>query len=241
MSRASPGEIVDENREHASDPDEYRRDCSTDRTREVVSDWVATHVDDYTIASSSKIHRDVDADDVRIQDIGRTLGSRRVGETPEGFLEDVEVGKWRDSKPIKWEFKRVAGEATGQSAGQTLRKPELVREISAALDVDVSEGYHCHHDHETERADIRISWMRAVLRAVATAAGDDIESYLSDEQPEYVDDPVDTLTKLSVSRVLERILDADERLGTSDGWTRSTLLVIHEVLVEGRNPTEVDA
>jgi len=234
-------EIVDEHREHASDPDEYRHDCSTERTREVVTEWVATHVDDYTVASSSKIYNDVDADDVRIQDIGRTLGSRRVGETPDGFLEDVELGKWRDSKPIKWEFTRIAGEATGVSAGQTLRKPELVRDISAALDTDVSEGYNCHHDHETERVDIRISWLRTVLRAVATAVGDDIESYLSDEQPEHVDDPVDQLTKLGVSRVLERVLDTDDRLGTSDGWSRSTLLVVHEVLVEGRDPSEVDA
>ncbi|PHQ46581.1 hypothetical protein DJ68_06555, partial [Halorubrum sp. C3] len=77
--------------------------------------------------------------------------------------------------------------------------------------------------------------------AVATAAGDEIETYLSDEQPEYVDDPIDELTKTGVSRVLERILDADEQLGTSDGWPRSTLVVLHAILVEGRDPSEVDA
>ena len=35
------------------------------------------------------------------------------------------------------------------------------------------------------------------------------------------------------------ILDADEQLGTSGGWPRSTLVVIHAILVEGRDPSEV--
>jgi hypothetical protein len=205
---------------------------------DAIEAFVGERVTDQMVVSSRSIANGTDVD-ARGQEIGKTLGARLDGRTPDGFLADVELDTWRDTSPTKWVITRVAGEATGRRTSQLLHKPGLAREISAALDVDVSEGYNCHRDHETERVDIRISWMRTVLDAVATAAGDDLGAYLSDEQPAYVDDPIDELTKTGVSRVLERILDADEQLGTSAGWPRSTLVVIHAILVEGRDPSEV--
>ncbi|EMA69168.1 hypothetical protein C461_03297 [Halorubrum aidingense JCM 13560] len=203
---------------------------------EAIEAFVDECVTDQLVVSSRSIENGTDVG-ARAQEIGKTLGARLDGRTPDGFLDDVELGKWRDTRPTKWVFTRVAGEATGRQTGRTLRKPELVREISAAL--DVTDGYRCHHTDETERVDIRASWMRTVLKAVATAAGDNLESYLSDEQPAYVDDPIDELTITGVSRVLERILDTNETLGTSEGWPRSTLLVIHAILVDGCGPSEV--
>jgi hypothetical protein len=205
---------------------------------DAIEAFVGERVTDQMVVSSRSIANGTDVD-ARGQEIGKTLGARLDGRTPDGFLADVELDTWRDTSPTKWVITRVAGEATGRRTSQLLHKPGLAREISAALDVDVSEGYNCHRDHETERVDIRISWMRTVLDAVATAAGDDLGAHLSDEQPAYVDDPIDELTKTGVSRVLERILDADEQLGTSAGWPRSTLVVIHAILVEGRDPSEV--
>ncbi|KDS91190.2 hypothetical protein FK85_05550 [Halorubrum saccharovorum] len=231
-------EIFDENgvgQENGYTGDGY---AGSEAAIEALETFVDECVTDQMVVSSRSIANGSDVD-VRVQEIGKTLGARLDGRTPDGVLTDVELDTWRDTRPTKWVFTRVAGEASGRQTGQTLRKPELVREISAALDEDVAEGYHCHDNHETERVDIRVSWMRAVLEAVATAAGDELETYLSDEQPEYVDDPIDELTKTGVSRVLERILDADERLGTSDGWPRSTMVVLHAILVEGRDPSEV--
>jgi len=202
--------------------------------------FVDERVIDQLVVSSRSIANWSDTD-VRTQEIGKTLGAHLDDRTSDDYLADIELDTWRDSRPKKWVFTRVAGEATGRRAGRTLRKPELVREISAAIDADVADGYHCHDNHETERVDIRVSWMRTVLEAVATAAGDDLESYLSDEQPEYVDDPIEELSKTGVGRVLERILGVDDRLGSSDGWPRSTLVMIHAILVEGREPSEVAA
>ena len=210
----------------------------SDAAIEAIEDFVDECVTDQLVVSSRSIANWGDTD-VRTQEVGKTLGAHLDGRTPDGILTDIELDTWRDTSPTKWVLTRVSGEAAGRPTGRTLRKPELVREISAALDADVDKEYYCHETDDAERVEIRVSWLRTVLQAVATAAGDDLEAYLSDEQPAYVDDPIDELSKAGMSRVLERILDADEQLGTSDGWPRSTLVMIHAILVERRDPSEV--
>ena len=47
------------------------------------------------------------------------------------------------------------------------------------------------------------------------------------------------MSEVTATDHVHELVDADEQLGTSDGWPRSTLVVIHAILVEGRDPSEV--
>lgn len=242
--RPTPQEILEQNRSHGNDnePSEsYQRDCSSEDARDLISEWVATHVDQHRIASSNQIHSESDRDDVRIQDIGRTLGSRRAGMTPDGFLEEVEVSTWRDKRPRKWVFDRVAGEKRETPRSTTLYRHQLIDEITAALDADVAD--EVHEDSRGNSKKINCGWMRAVVTAIASRRGESIESFVTGYDPDSwrtKSQYIDSLGTIELSRLLERVLETDQELGTAHGWTRSTIRIIHAIIVEDTHPLEVD-
>jgi hypothetical protein len=202
---------------------------------DAIEQYVAEHVTDKRIASSRSIANS--ATDVRIQEIGKTLGAHLRGDTPDGFLADVEVSKWRDTSPVKWVFTRVAGEADTHRSRQ-LQKPNLVREITRATGADSARYRMVERDGvRWERANTTIGWMRDVLAAVCEAV---------DYQPTAVDECedldrrewIDQLTRGGTTDVLERALDIDAP-GVRRDWNKETLQAIHDVVVAGRDPSEV--
>ncbi|ELZ48951.1 hypothetical protein C464_06055 [Halorubrum coriense DSM 10284] len=200
-----------------------------------IKTYVSEHVVDERIVSSGSIA--ATADDVRTQEIGKTLGAHLRGDTPEDFLTDVEVSKWRDTSPVKWVFKRRAGEAT-QRRSQKLQKPSLVREISAATDAG-GDRYEMveRGGARWETAITTVDWMRDVLAAVCERVGHEPTAVQEAEEADRRE-WIDELTQAATTDVLERALDIDAP-GARDDWNKETLRAIYEVVVEGRDPSEV--
>lgn len=202
---------------------------------EAIEQYVAEHVTDERIASSRSIANTTT--DVRIQEIGKTLGAHLRGDTPDGFLTNVEVSKWRDTSPVKWVFTRVAGEADTRRSRQ-LQKPNLVREITRETGADGTRYEMVDRDGvQWERANTTVGWMRDVLAAVCEAV---------DYQPTAVDERgdlhrrewIDQLTRGGTTDVVERALNIKAQ-GARRDWNKETLQAIHDVIVAGRDPSEV--
>lgn len=241
----TPADILEKHRSHGNSgqPSEsYQRDCSSEAARELITEWARNHVDEQRIASSSQIRAESDRDDVRIQNIGRTLGSRRAGVTPDGFLANFELSTWHDKRPRKWTFDRVAGEPEAPARSSKLYRHQLIDEITAALDADLDD--EIYRDSRSTSKKVRIAWMRAVVEAVADRCGVSIEDLVTGYDPDSwrsKTEYVDRLSKVELTRLLEQLLDADDELGSEYGWPRPTMILLHEILVEERDPAEVDA
>jgi len=222
---------------------EKRHDASSPAARELVTEWVQTHVDDRKIATAKQIVNESGRDDIDVGDVGRTLGCRHAGVTPDCFLDMVELSQWGDANVTSWVFERVDGEiAATRTPGQYLFKPDLVVEISDAVN-GIDDEYYLEED-EARRVQISAAWKRAVTRAVAERTdnkldalltGYDEESWMSFEQ--YVG----RLSKIELANIVEKLLDIDEPLATTYSWPREMLIPIHDVLVTGIDPAEVDA
>ncbi|OYR51512.1 hypothetical protein DJ73_13010 [Halorubrum sp. Ea1] len=244
MSGATPREILDTQSKKAStrgsDEDSY--DSSTAPARELITEWAATHVDDQRIATAKQIARESDRDDVGAGTVGRTLGCRHDGVTPDGFLEEVELSTWGDANVTSWVFERVDGETeSDDTRADRLFKPDLVVEISDTIG-DLDEEYYTRH-HNCRRVEVSAEWRRTVAIALAEATGTDLEELLSgyEEDGFYsFDEYVASLSNDELTNIVERLLDADEQLGTPHGWTRELLIPIHDILVSGVDPAEVD-
>lgn len=238
-SRSSSQEILDENgvgRNNGYCGSGY---SGTDHACETIERFVTDYVDDQMIISSRSIANTV-SDEIRVQEIGKTLAAHLDGRTPDAFLDDVEVSKWSDAQPIKWTFKRTAGEAD-TCRSRRLSKVELVREISDATGSEGASFRTVSRDNTTwERAKMTIAWMHEVLEAVCEAA-DYTPQALADQEDDEVltrREWIDETTKAGATKVLERVLGIDAP-GVKTSWNKSTLRAIHEVLVEGHDPSEV--
>ncbi|WP_434521327.1 hypothetical protein [Halorubrum sp. AS12] len=202
---------------------------------DAIERYVAENVADERIASSRSISKAVD--DVRTQEIGKTLGAHLRGDTPDGWLADVEVSKWRDTAPTKWVFERVAGEADTRRSRQ-LQVPPLVREITAATDADGARCEMVERDGvRWEVANTTVDWMRDVLAAVCETVGHQPTAVQEDDELDRRE-WIDQLTQTATTTVLEHALDI-EAPGARDDWNKETLRAIHDVVVAGRDPSEV--
>jgi hypothetical protein len=207
----------------------------TEAAINAIEQYVADHVADERIASSRSIANTVS--DVRTQEIGKTLGAHLRGDTPNGFLTDIEVSKWRDTTPTKWVFERVAGEADTRRSRQ-LQKPALVREITRATGADGARYRMVNRDGvRWERANTTIGWMRDVLAVVCETVDYEPGAVQEDadlDRREWIDQ----LTRAGTTDVLERALGI-EVPGVRRDWNKETLRAIHDVVVAGRDPSEV--
>jgi hypothetical protein len=209
---------------------------------DAIEAFVDECVADQMVVSSRSIANGADVD-ARVQEIGKTLAARLDGRTPDGFLDDVELSQWGDANVTSWVFERVDGEiAATRTPGQYLFKPDLVVEISDAVG-GIDDEFHIEED-EGRRVVISVAWNRAVTRAVAEhtdceldalLTGHDEESWMSFEQ--YVG----RLSKIELANIVEELLDIDGPLATTYRWPREMLIPIHDVLVTGIDPAEVDA
>lgn len=244
-NQTTPAEILEKHRSHGNrgqPAESYQRDCSSEAARELITAWAADAVDERRIASSNQILAESDREDVRIQDIGRTLGARRAGVTDEEFLADFELSTWRDKRPRKWVFDRVSGSASKPARSTKLYRHQLIDEITAELDADVDDEVYRNERDNSKK--VKIAWMRAVVDEVAARRGESIEAYVTGYDSETWRTKaqyIDRLSKVELTRLLERLLETDDELGSGYGWPRSTMILIHEILVEGCDPTEVNA
>lgn len=201
---------------------------------DAIERYVAEQVKDKRIASSGSI---ASTADVRTQEIGKTLGAHLRGDTPDDFLLDVKVSKWRDNSPVKWVFERVAGEADARQSCQ-LKKPALVREISDATGATGARYRAAKEDGATwERTSITREWMRDVVEAVCETVDYQPSAVREDDKLE-MRDWIDELTQSGTTEVLERAAGIDEP-GADTSWNRSTLRKVHDLVVAGRDPGEV--
>ena len=202
-----------------------------------LEEYADEHVEDRVITSSRSIMNAVDVD-VRIQELGKTLGAHLKGATPDEFLTEVEVTKWRDTRPIKWQFERVAGEAEPRRS-QRLKKPQLVREISDATGAEGARFATAERDRTSwEKAHVTRSWMRDVLEAVCESVEYQPQAVIEADDELTRRDWIDQLTQSGTTQVLERAARiVDEGCDTS--WNRATLRSIHDLVVTGRDPSEV--
>lgn len=231
-------QILDEN--GVGQTNGYQGDgyAGTDDARKAIELYVAEHVDDVVISSSRSIYNAIKHDvDTRIQEIGKTLGAHLKGDTPDEFLDDVTVEKWRESRPFKWQFERVAGEADCRRSRQ-LQKPDLIREISDATGATGDRYGMAERDGTAwEKAHVTLTWMRDVLEAVCEAADYEPAAVREDDERE-LRDWIDELTQAGTTEVLERAIGIEDP-GADSSWNRSTLRKIHDVVVAGRDPSEV--
>lgn len=242
----TPQQILDmHSRKSApTDPDEKRHDSSSEASRELLTEWVATYVDDRKIATAKQIVNESGRDDVDIGDVGRTLGCRNVGVTPDGFLDEVELSKWGDANVTSWVFERVDGAVeTTQTRGKYLFKPDLVIEISDAVG-DLDDEYTIRQSEDSRRLELSVAWKRAVSLALVERADRKLEEMLSgydEDRWMSFDEYVARLSKNELANIVEEVLGAEESLATPHSWPREMLIPIHDVLVSGVDPTEVDA
>ena len=205
--------------------------------RNALEEYAEEHVDDRVITSSRSIMNAVDMD-VRIQELGKTLGAHLKGETPDGFLSDVEVTKWRDTRPIKWQFDRVAGEANPRRS-QVLQKPALVREISDATGAEGTRYATAERERTSwEKAHVTRPWMRDVLEAVCERVDYQPQAVLESDDDFTRRDWIDELTQSGTTQVLERAAGIVDK-GCDTSWNRATLRSIHDLVVADRDPSEV--
>lgn len=110
-SRPTPQEILAKNRAHAQDEPTRAADFTADGLA-VVQAFVDEHVDDRVIVRSKRIRSAMDAEHVLTEDIGRALSAHIESLTPEWFLADVAVSRWRGqrSASTKWVIERVGSE-----------------------------------------------------------------------------------------------------------------------------------
>ena len=229
-------QILDENGVGQNNDYQGTGYAGSETAREAIRAYVDEHVADQVVASSRSIGNAV-AVDVRVQEIGKTLGAHLDDRTPDGFLADVEVTKWRETEPTKWVFERVAGEADVRRS-RRLQKPELVREISAATGADGARFMIAENDGaEWEKAAMTHEWMCDVLEAVCDT--------LAYEPPAVAEEPeltrrewIDELTQAGTTQVLARSAGIEDP-GADTSWNKSTLQAIHELVVAGRDPSEV--
>lgn len=242
---ATSKEILETQTEKASTrgPDEDRYDSSTEAARELLTEWVATHVDEQKIATAKHIVAESDREDIHINDVGRTLGCRKVGVTPDGFLEEVELSTWGDANVTSWVFERVDGhsETTEPRRSARLFKPELVVEISDTVG-GLGEEYYRRTKENCRRVEVSTEWKRAVTLALVEASTLQLEELLTgyDEEDTYsFDEYIARLSSKELTNIVECVLESDEELGTPYGWPREMLIPIHDVLVSGIDPSEV--
>ncbi|WP_379764390.1 hypothetical protein [Halorubrum trueperi] len=226
-----------------TDPDEKRHDSSSEASRELLTEWVATYVDDRKIATAKQIVNESGREDVDIGDVGRTLGCRNVDVTPGGFLDEVELSKWGDANVTSWVFERVDGAVDGgtQTRGKYLFKPDLVSEISDAVG-DLDDEYDIRQSADSRRIGVSAAWKRAVTLALVERADCELEELLTGYDEEHwtsVGQYVDQLSKAELTNLVEGLLDADDALGTGHCWPREMLIAIHDVLVSGIDLAEV--
>lgn len=198
-----------------------------------IRQFIDERVDDLVITSSRSIARYVDID-VRAQEIGKTIGAYRSGDAPSGWFPNVEISTWRDTHPIKWQFERVAGDADVRRSRQ-IRYPDLIREITAETGAG-DDGFQPVPDEgRSHKARITVTWMRDVLDAVCAATD-------STPTPDAEDIDrgvwIDELTQAGTTAVLERVLDIDIE-GDRTHWSKPTLQAIHDIVIAGRDPSEV--
>jgi len=244
----TPKETLDTHTEKSNTPapDADRYDSSTKAARDLLTDWVATHVDERKIATAKQIVNESERDrtDIHITDVGRTLGCRSEGITPDGFLDEVEISTWGDANVTSWVFERVDGHRErDETRADRLFKPELVVEISDAVGGLDAEYYRRTHDN-CRRVEVSAAWKRAVTLALVKASTTQLETLLTgydDADTFSVDEYVARLSSTELTNLAERVLDPDEELGTPHGWPRALLIPIHDVLVSGVDPAEVDA
>jgi len=212
--------------------------AGTEGAREAIEMYVREHVNDVVITSSRSMFNAVDGRvDTRIQEIGKTLGAHLKGDTPDGFLADVEVEKWRESRPFKWQFERVAGEVDRRRSHH-LQKPALVREITDATGASGARFGTAERDGTSwEKAHVTLHWMRDVLEAICELVEYEPNAVAEDDEL-ALRDWIDELTQSGTTEVLERAAGIDEP-GADTSWNRSTLRKIHDLVVAGRDPSEV--
>lgn len=209
-------------------------DSSTRTARAAVEQFVAEYVGEERYATSKSIAKAVDAD-VRPQEIGKALGCRRAGTTPDGWLDHIEVDTWGGKTPTTWHLQRLSGQPD-LSRPQQLNKVELVRDINQEVgcyDINIAVASDGHY-----RAHLTVSWMRSVLEAVCATTG--YTPTAVEEADVDRDEWVHGLTRASCTSVLERALEISIT-GDGTNWPRDTCVVLHDVLVAGRDTSEVDA
>jgi hypothetical protein len=203
---------------------------------DAIEQYVAENVDDRAIVTSATIASTVSVD-ATSKEIGKTLGAHLDGNTPDGWLDQMEVSIWGEGgRRTKWIFDRVAGEADLRPS-RRLRKPDLVRAISAETGATGANYRADHPDLTWERVNVRLAWMRDILEIACERTG---------YQPDAIEDSdqtrrewIDELTCAETTAVLERVLDIDTP-GVDAKWGVATLRALHDILVAGRDPAEVE-
>jgi hypothetical protein len=218
--------------------------AGTEAAFDAIEQFATEYVDDQMVISSRSLANAV-THEIRVQEIGKTLAAHLEGRTPDTFLTEVEVSKWSDAQPIKWTFERTAGEADIRRS-RRLQKTDLVREISAETGAEGERFYMATEDGlRWETTSLTLGWMQDVLEAVCDAV-DYTPSAVADQDDQEGDEEltrrewIDELTQAGATQVLERALDIDAP-GADTSWNKSTVRAIHGVIVEGRDPAEVDA
>lgn len=242
----TPRQVLDmhSRKSTTTDPDASRHDSSSEASRELLTEWVATHVDDRKIATAKQIVNESGRDDVDIGDVGRTLGCRGVGVTPDGFLDEIELSKWGDANVTSWVFERVDGEIeTTSTRGKYLFKPDLVIEISDAVG-GLEDEYSLREEDRGRRMDLSAAWKRAVTLALVDCADCELHEVLSGYEPDgtySINEYASHLSKTELANVVEEVLGAGQSLATPHSWPREMLIPVHDVIVSGVDPAEVDA
>lgn len=228
----TPQKALDENGAGQSPDHRTQGFPGTEEAHDAIRQFIDERVDDLVITSSRSIARYVDAD-VRPQEIGKTIGAYRSGYAPSGWFPNVEISTWRDSHPIKWQFERIAGDADVRRS-QQMRYPALIEELTTETGAGEAD-FQPVPEGRSRKARITVTWMRDILEAVCIATATD---------PTPADEDidrgvwVDELTQAGTTAVLERVLDIEIE-GDRTHWSKPTLQAIHDVVVGGRNPSEV--
>jgi hypothetical protein len=237
----TPAEILESARKKGPNSDSEAgssADASTEAAREACATFVDEHLDDERIVSSKQIRAAVGLpESVRSQSIGRTLGCRLAGTTPEGFLDCVELSKWRGAKPVKWHFTRVSdgdprapvaedADETADTDPYPRRKLDLVRAVEDATGIEAAFEPGPEDDHDVR---IRLPWMRGALAATIDAVDADVDPDLE----------VDGLTITECSAVLARVCDT-EVSGHPDNWPTATIRGLYDLHVRDCDPSEVE-
>lgn len=233
----TPAEILAANLEHGPNEDSATGadvDSSTPEARAVCEAFVDQHLVDEKVVTSQNIRAAVDAHpSVRIQAIGRALGCRMAGTTPDDFLDCVAISKWSDSHLVRWRLTRVSGACSGEgSITRPQQKADLVKAVEAATAID-AEAKLDDDDHHSVR--IRRPWMRDAVAATIDAVDADVGA--ADDDGEELD--VDKLTVAECSAVLGQVLDA-EVSGHPMNWTTETIRGLYDLHVRGCDPSEVE-